>query len=330
MPQPTQSSVHVNQPLTNVSVAYIQSQTAFVASRVFPLCPVDKQSDVYYAYTKADWFRDEAAPRGPATESAGSGYGVSGTASYTCKIYALHKDVDDQVRANSDSMLNPDRDATLFVTQRILLRQEKQWATDYFTTGIWGTDMTGSASTADSTHFYQWSDYANSDPVGDVRLGMTTILKNTGFKPNKLVLGYETFVKLIDHPDIVARVAGGSTTGMPALVNEEMLARIFGLEEVIVCGAIINSANEGATASYGFVQGKSALLVYAPPNPGLMTPSAGYIFYWKGVSGGLGQSIGVKKFRMEHLSADRVEGQIAFDDKVVATDLGYFFATAVA
>lgn len=330
MPQPTASSVHVNAPLTNISVAYIQSQTAFVASRVFPLVPVDKQSDVYYVYTKADWFRDEAKPRAPATESAGSGYGTDGTTSYSCKVYALHKDIPDQVRNNSDSMLNPDRDATMFVTQRMLLRQEKQWAADYFTTGVWGTDMTGSAATVDSTHCIQWSDAANSDPIGDVRTGILTIFKNTGFKPNKLVLGYEVFMKLIDHPDIVARVAGGSTTSLPAMVNEEMLARIFGLDEVVVCGAINNTAAEGATAAYAFVQGKSALLVYSAPNPGLITPSAGYIFFWKGVSGSLGQAVGVKKFRMEPLEADRVEGQIAFDDKVVATDLGYFFTTIVA
>jgi hypothetical protein len=320
MPQPTIGAVHVNAPLSNISVAYIQSQTQFVASRVFPLVPVDKQSNVYYTYTKNDWFRDEAARRAPATESAGSGYGLS-TATYSCDVWAIHKDVPDQVRSNADSVLNLDRDATLFVTQRLLLRQEIQWAADYFTTSVWGTDLTPT---------FLWSDYANSDPIGDVRVGIRTVLVNTGFKPNKLVLGYDVFIKLVDHPDIVARVQGGSTTGMPALVNEEMLARIFGLEEVIVCGAIKATNNEGAAGVYSFVQGKSALLCYAPPNPSLVTPSAGYIFFWTGVSGGLGKSIGVSKFRMEPLKADRVEGEIAFADKVVGTDLGYFFSAVVA
>ena len=42
-------------------------------------------------------------------------------------VYAFHKDVDDQTRANSDTPLAPDRDATTFITQRMLLRQEIQW-----------------------------------------------------------------------------------------------------------------------------------------------------------------------------------------------------------
>lgn len=81
MAQPSLHSVHIDAPLTNISVAYLQAQTNFIAPRVFPVVPVDKQSDLYFTYTKNDWFRDEAKVRPPASESVGSGYGVS-TASY--------------------------------------------------------------------------------------------------------------------------------------------------------------------------------------------------------------------------------------------------------
>jgi len=61
----------------------------------------------------------------------------------------------------------------------------------------------------------------------------------------------------------------------------------------------------------------------------LLVPSAGYIFTWDGVSGGLGQSVGVTSFRMEHLKAERFEAEAAWDNKIVASDLGYFFYNAV-
>src|SRR3972149_8463155 len=154
MAQPHSGQVHIDRPHTNISVAYIQSQSNFIASRVFPVVPVDKKSDTYFTYTKNDWFRDEAQRRAPATESAGSGYGLS-TAAYNCDVWAFHKDVDDQTRANSDSPLNPDRDATQFVTSRMLLRQEKQWAADFFVTGVWGTSTTPANL---------WSNYSTSDP----------------------------------------------------------------------------------------------------------------------------------------------------------------------
>jgi hypothetical protein len=320
MPQPTLSQVHVNVPLTNMSVAYRQDATSYVATRVFPIVPSDKQSNVYYKYTKDDWFRDEATKRAPGVESSGSGYNLTNTSSFTCDVFALHKDIPDQVRNNSDAMLNPDRDATLWLTSRMLLRLEKQWAADYFTTSKWLTDTTVAA---------KWDDFANSDPIGDVRTGIITIQKRTGMKPNKLVLGAEVFIKLIDHPDIVARLSGGATASQMALVNENILARIFGVDEVLVCGAIENTAAEGATGTYSFVQGKSALLVYTAPNPGLMTPSGGYTFMWTGVSEGLGQTIGVRKFRMEPLKSDRIEAEIAFQNVVIGSDLGVFFPSCV-
>jgi len=38
----------------------------------------------------------------------------------------------------------------------------------------------------------------------------------------------------------------------------------------------------------------------------------------------------VSRIRMEHLKADRIEGEVAFANKLVAADLGVYFATAVA
>jgi len=316
MPQPTQSSVHVNRPLTMISVAYLQDQNEFIADKVFPVVPVDKQSDLYFVYTKNDWFRDEARPRAAGAESAGGGYGLS-TVAYNAKVTAFHKDIPDQVRNNEDMPLNSDRDATEFVTRRLMIRREIQWAADYFAASVWGTDLT-------PTNL--WSDYTSSDPIGDIRTGIRTIKLNTGFTPNTLTLGYDVFIKLQDHPDIVDRYKYTQSE----VITEAMLAKLFSVERVLVAGGVKATNVEGETAAMSFIYGKHALLSYAAPRPSLLQPSAGYIFSWKGVSQGNGFTVGTKKFRMEHLESDRVEGQMAFDNKVVATDLGYFFNGAVA
>lgn len=322
MPQPTTGSVHISAPLTNISVAYMQDQSRFIATKVFPIVPVGKQTDKYYKYTKADWFRDEAQRRAPATESEGSGYGITSD-SYSCDIYAFHKDVDDHTRKNADAGINLDADATRFVTTRLLIRQEKLWTADAFATSIWATDVTG------GTDFVQWDDKL-SDPIADVETGRRTILASTGYMPNKLVIGYDVYKALKHHPDILARIQYGGTAGQPAMVNTRILAEIFELEEVLVCSAIENTAVEGATATMAFIQGKHALLCYSTPTPGLMEPTAGYTFSWREVSGGLGADLAISKMRMDLKKADRVEGEIALDNKIVATDLGYFFASAVA
>ena len=325
MPQPHVNNVHIDAILTNISVAYQQAQSNFIAQQVFPIVPVDKKSNRYFTYTKNDWFRDEAQRRAPGTESAGSGYNLS-TDSYSCDVFGFHKDIDDQTRANSDNPLNPDREATDFVTSRMLLRQEIQFVTDFFGTGIWGTDVAGVSSSPSAGQFYQWSDYTNSDPIEDIEAGKEAILSTTGFMPNTLVLGYQVMRKLRNHPDIVDRYKYTSAQA----ITEDMIARLFGVDRILVAKAVRATNNEGQTGAYSFAYGKAALLCHVAPNPGLMTPSAGYTFAWTGVSGGLNTTIGVSKFRMESLKSDRVEAEFAFDNKVVGTDLGYFFGTAVA
>jgi hypothetical protein len=51
---------------------------------------------------------------------------------------------------------------------------------------------------------------------------------------------------------------------------------------------------------------------------------------WTGVSGGLGLTIGTSSFRLESLKATRIEAELAFDNKIVSADLGYFWKDAVA
>lgn len=332
MPQPNSSQIHVNTPLSNISIAFLQTQTNFVASRVFPAVPVSKQSDRYYTYEKGDFNRDEMQLRAPATESAGSGYNIDNTPTYFCDVWSLHKDIPDQHRANADGPLNLDREATEFLTHKALIRKEKIFAANYLVTSVWGTDITGVAAAPGAGQVLQWNDDA-STPLEDIEAGIDTILGNTGFMPNTLVLGRTVWSQLKNHPDIVDRIKYGTTNKNEASVTLQAIANLIAEDvpnfRVFVMNSVENTAKEGQTAVHQFINGKSALLVHSAPNPGLMTPSAGYDFQWKGLMGG-SSFTQMSKFRMDILKADRTEIEMAFDLKLVAPELGYFFTTIVA
>lgn len=325
MPQPTQSQVHVDAILTNISVAYLQRAENFIADKVFPVVPVDKQSDKYFVYSKNDWLRDEARVRTDGTESVGSGYNIT-TDTYYADVYAIHKDIGDQTRANADAPINVDREAAEFVTHRLLTRREIQFVNDFMTTNKWATDVTGVAASPTTGQTVQWSDYTNSDPIEDIEAGKAKILSTTGLEANTLVLGYDVFRRLKNHPDLVDRIKYTSSQ----TITEDMLARMFDIERVLVSKSVKATNAEGATAAYSFTTGKTALLAHVAPNPGILTPSAGYTFSWTGVSQGMGLTIGTSSFRLESLRATRVEAELAFDNKVVASDLGYFWNSIVA
>ena len=144
-------------------------------------------------------------------------------------------------------------------------------------------------------------------------------------------MGYQTYRKLKHHPDILDRMKYVLNLTIPAnMVGEQTLAGLFGVDRILVAKSIRNAAVENATDSYDFFHGKHALMMYVANRPSLLEPSAGYTFAWKGVSDGLGAQVGITRFRMNHLRAERIEAQMAWDNKLVAANLGYFFSGAVA
>lgn len=333
MPNPTQSDLHVNVPLTNVSIAYIPNAGDYMCQKVFPKVPVQKQSDLYWKWSKSDWRRTDVVKRAPGTESAGVGWNYD-TDTYFAHVYAVHRDIDDQVRANADSNFNLDSDSTKFLTNQMLLKREQDWVDSYFKTGVWATEYDGVASGVGAGEFLQWND-ANSNPIKDVADWKIAFRLLTGYAPTFMVLGVDVMNNLKQHPDIIDRIKYTQR----GVVTEDLIATLFDVPKILVPVASqvvndirINGAREqDAAATYEFLADtKSGLMGYAPASPSLLTPSAGYTFVWNGYHGGNSEGIRMKNYRMEHIASDRLECEMTYDMKVVADDMGIFLKTMVA
>lgn len=333
MPNPTQSDLHVNIPLTNVSVAWIPKASDYVCRQIFPKVPVQKQSDLYWVWSKSDWRRTDVVKRAPGTESAGVGWNYT-TDQYYAHVYAIHRDIDDQVRANADSNFKLDSESTKFLTNQLLLKQELDWTNTFFKTGVWATEYEGVASGMTGTQFLQWNDGA-SDPIKDVAEWKLAYRLLTGFDPNFMVIGADVLRELKSHPDIIDRIKYTQR----GVVTTELIASLFDIPKLVVSYASkvsndlrINDAKaQDAAATYEFLADtKSALIGYTPDNPSLMVPACGYTFVWSGYHGGNSEGIRMKSFRMEHIASDRIEGEMTYDMKVVAPDMGIFLKTVVA
>lgn len=341
MSQPTMSDLHVNALLTILSLMYMQEADAFVADKVFPTIPVLKQSDRYVIFSRADMNRNTMQKRGPSTESAGGGWRVDTTPTYSCETWALHKDIDDQQRGNADFVFNLDMEANRFLTNQALVSKEVAWATAFFAASIWTTDWTGAAAApVAGTSVLQWND-ANSQPIVDIRNMKRTIQLACLYRPNKLVLGRPVFDALCDHPDFMDRIKYTGTEARPAKVTLNAMAGLFEVEEVLVMDAIVNNGAEGAGPNSGgtdinsvetnaFIGNKGAMLVYTPSAPGLNTPGCGYNFGWTGYLGAnaLGGRIG--SFYIPQIKSQRVEIELAYQYKKVSADCGGFIASVIA
>lgn len=321
MPRPQKSDMHVNTPLTNMSVAYIQDASEFIATKIFPLLPVNKQSDSYFRYDIGDFSRDEMEERAPATESVGSGYDLD-TDTYNCKKKALHKDVPEDDYGNADTPLDPDKDAVMFLTKKALINSEKTWHDNFFKTGVWHDDIEGVASGSESLgdSMVKWSDATDAKPVKEIGYYQKLIKGKTGFKPNCMAIGVDVFNALKECDDILNRVKYTQR----GIISTEILASLFELDLVLVSGGVYNSAAKGATDDLDFFASDDALLCYINPYPSPRMPSAGYTMAWKQFYGG-NKGYRIKKFYMEELEAFRVEVELALDQKQVSQHLGIFF-----
>jgi hypothetical protein len=325
---PPLQDVHIDQAQSNFADGVLQEPGNHVAGSFFPITEVDHLSDKYHVLDRNPFMRGDAKPRGSNQESAGFDFTLSQD-NFNCVPYAEHTDVDRRKLQNADNPRLLEEAATRLVVDNLLLTYEIDWAARFFAASKWGKDYTGVASGPTGDQFLRWDD-ANSDPEKDVDRGRREVLITGGKLPNKLLVGFDVWMALKRHPKIVDRIK--HTSKEP--VTEQLVASLFGLQQIVVCQSAKATNPVGQAETYDFVHGKHALLAYVGMNgEGDFMPSAGRIFAWKGLNpGGVGpaQAISVEVIDKPLHKAVRYEVETNWDAKITGQKLATFFITAVA
>lgn len=315
-------NVHIDKALTQISIAW--PNEGLVGHRLFPTVTVNKQSDKYYIFGREGWLPeagDVRAPGSRANEIPGLNVSLD---TYYCQEHALQIPVTDEERENADSPLAPDRDGAELVTSRLMLGREIAQKTLATTAANYAsTNTTTLSGTA------QWSDYVNSDPIGDMRTAKSAIHARIFLEPTLAVIPYQVMTKLEDHPDFLERIKYSER----AIFSPELLASLLGVSSVVVPGVGYNSANEGQAPTLGYLWGKDVIFAYVPSRAGLKIPAYGYEFVWG--------SQFVDRWREEARVSDLIRVRRRYDNKLTALGdagtadasksiAGYLIKTAVA
>jgi len=304
----TRTDVMIDPVLSNVSKKYTNQE--FIADRIMPVVPTAKQTGKYYIYDKSNLRRDVTL-RAPGSGANETSFGLS-TEDFITKDHALKDFIPDEVQEQADAPLNPLIDATENLTEKLLIDREKELAETMEDTSTLTENTTLSGTD-------QWSDYSNSDPIGDIRDGIENVHSKTFKRPNTVVLGQETYNKLIDHPQIVERIKYSQL----GIVTTELLARVFGVNEVLIGSAGENTAKEGQSDSLGYIWGKHAWVFYKAPGMGLKQLTFGWTFAYK--------TRIVERWRDEDRKGTYVRtGNDNYTQKVVCAEAAYLIKDAVA
>lgn len=303
-----QQDVVVDPALSNISIKY--TNDSFIADLMLPMLKVGKQTGKYYIYDKAN-LRINKTTRAAGSAANEIDFGVAPTGTFICDDHALKGFVVDEVQDQADAALNPLIDETETVTENLMLDRENNAATLLTSTANLTQNTTLSGTS-------QWSDYSNSDPIGDVRTARTTIHSNTFKKPNTLTMGKQVWDMLAEHPQIIERVKYSQL----GVMTIELVARIFQVDTVLIGEAGSNTAVEGQTDSLSYIWGKHVIVSYISPVVRIKMITLGLTFTYN--------TRIVKRWRDEDREGTYVRvGNDNYVQKIVAAAAGYLIKNAV-
>ena len=304
---PLISQIRQNRVLTNLSLEYTPGQ--YISTEVAPRVPVAQESDIYYVYDFSAFNIPETL-REPRARYNQVDWTVS-TATYFAQEFGLEQPIDDRERRNAVGVLDLERDSTRNLTSQLLNAREQRVANVVKSTASYPAGHTVTLSgTA------QWSDPDDSDPMGDIADGRAAIQAATGLLPNTLLIGYAVFEALLVNEQIRSYVALGT------LITEELLARLFRVQRVIVGSVHNNTAREGQAVALGDLWGNDAILFHkANTSPAIRTPSFMYQF--------VAADFRVFQYRNEEIASDIIRVNEITAEKMVAPALGYLIKSAV-
>lgn len=229
----TNPYLHVDQVMTNFVQGY--RPKGIIVDRVAPIVPVDKQSNFYIVYDRGDTLRNYGTQsrRAPGTEARTVSRQV-GSGTYFAVNYALKIPVVIEETANADPAYQQHflNQHGMYLTDLLMLAWEYRVAPSVTTVANVGSGAGVSSAWTGST----------SNPIGNINTAINNVHYSTGYRPNVMAMGIQAWNSLRTHPDIRNIIFGTNNGG--GYPTTQQVANLFDLEEIMVSGLFVNTANE--------------------------------------------------------------------------------------
>ena len=195
------------------------------------------------------------------------------SSTYSVERHGLEGIVTPDDFANVDEPFDARKDETESLTSLLWLSKEKALADTLADTAIVTQNVTLSGSG-------QYSDFANSDPLGDFITARSTIRNSVGLPPNGCVMDWDVAEVLRYHPAILEAL--GFKDNRAGSLSDQELASALKVDKLLVAKSVYNSANQGQSDSIAAVWGKHIVFFHAPSSPMKMQKSLGYYITLQG------------------------------------------------
>lgn len=268
----------------------------FVAEQVLPVLDVPKESATIGVVTR------ENAQTVEARHANGASFGRvtmgSEDKTYTTADYGLEGQLTDTDRERFLDDFEPEAEIIGVVKMQMMFQKEIRAAAALFNTTTWtGSTLYTDVSTA------PW-DAAGSDAIGHVEAAIEQVRKNTGMKPDSMLIGPVTWKNLKHNTAILAKFTGYPGVVTPS-VWKQYIADILELQNIFVADGVYNGAKEGQTASMTDIWSDDYALIFKRQSGSLALPGLGRTVRWMGPAGVLVNGLEtVVQYREEQTESD--------------------------
>ena len=309
--------VHQNAVLTNVAIGY--HPTGLIAEQVFPVIPVNKESDKFYVWNRHEPFRRENTLRADGAESNEVSFSLS-TDTYQCEEYALKIGVTDRQKDNADSVLNLKISKQKRLQDKLLVDLEYRVATLLTTTGNYASTNRLALSGTQQFNNASFNSTSKTDMI-EARFDTAkeAVRGQIGREPNTVIVP-AAVAKVIKKDSAIRDLIKYTTPSL--LVNGDLPQTLWNMSVIIPTGVYCTTDEGRATQTLADIWGKHIVFLYVNPNPAIDDVSFGYIFRsrtWQ-----------TKEWREEEKSRDVVETGYIQDEKIVSNVAGYLLSDVIA
>jgi len=305
---PQAKDMHIDVPLSNLAIQ-LGSGGGFVADTVFPVLPVQKESDKYYIFEREEIDDDVQTLRADGAEANEIEWSTT-TDTYSAEEYALRHLVTKRTLDNADTPLRPKQTTTRKLLGKLRVGIEKRV----------NALLDNTTTFEDDTPSVKWDAGASvviEENVDDAKLAF---VKQCGHEPTHIIIP-KAVSKVVKRDSTVRELIKYTQSNL--LVNGDLPPTLWNMN-VVIPGSLQNEAAPGLTESIDFIwDGDNVILVYVDPNPGLETCSVGYQFR-KAQEGNL--DIAVTTYLVPNRKGEMVEVSVINDEKVVCTECGYIIS----
>ncbi|WP_331461915.1 major capsid protein [Roseibium limicola] len=261
--------------LTAIAIGYRNPSQTLIADDVLPRVPVGAEKFAWTEYPLEEAFNipdGRVGRRGRVQQlECGGTEKTDEVEDFGFESPIPYSDIDaaSEARSRKVSKFDPEGHATMMLTDTLANVREVRVAGMVHNAANYAPARQVTLAGTD-----QFSDYANSDPIGVLKTGLESTLI---FAPNTLVMGRGVWSKLSSHPKIVNAVKGNLTE--EGIVTRQQFLDLFsseGISKILVGDAWYNTARPGQDVNLARAWGNHLALLHLNP---IANPQGGGITF---------------------------------------------------